>query len=489
MVSFAWAAAFFRRAILLVAPVFLIACGDGVGSPFTRGIVVFAAPRGDTVLARPVQALVIQVHSKHGAIQRGVVVQLLPLPLVNAFGQSVPSMGVGRLESMGFFGAMVDTTDAQGRVKARVAYGTVAGPARLEIIVPEIGLADTLEFTVTPGAAADVRIHPRDTVLRVGESVVLQGSVVDRFGNPRDGDIRYALVSGPGTLSGRTITANGLGRIIVRATSGTADDITGVSVVPPGTLAIATGAGIYVTPTDGRNRQTVTTRPADVLAWAPSGNEIVFDEGHTGSRVHIVTMTGALRTPTSTVASGGLELYPEFSPDGNWVYYTAHGNSPSLWRTRADGTLTERVPIDAPEADIWASLAPSADRLVYVRMTGGGQDYLRLLDLTNGDVNRIDVPGHSPRWSPVSDTIAFLYTRDTHSLHGPLMIMSPDGSNQREVSAGGAQYRHGFSWSPDGKYLAATNVHSGLVHIIDVATKVAIPLGFTSGARAVAWKP
>jgi Tol biopolymer transport system component len=390
---------------------------------------------------------------------------------------------------MGFFGALVDTTDGEGRVKARVAYGTVAGPARLAITVPEIGLVDTLEFDVRPGAPADVRIQPRDTVIRVGGTATLHGTVVDRFDNPRDGDIGYALVSGPGTLSGSTITATALGRIIVGATSGAAQDTAGVSVAPPGTLAVATAAGIYTAETDGTNRRAITARPADVLSWAPSGEEIVFDEGGTTSRIYIVDMTGTLRTPTSVVNSGGFELYPEFSPDGAWIYYSAHGGSPSLWRARANGTLTERVPIDVPEFDIWPSPAPLGDRLVYVRMTGGGGDYMRLLDLTNGDVTRIDVPGHSPRWSPAGDAIAFLYTRQTGWLHGPLMVMSPDGSNQREISTGGAHYRYGFSWSPDGKYVVATNVRTGLVDIIDVSTNVAIPLGHTTGARSVAWKP
>jgi TolB protein len=133
---------------------------------------------------------------------------------------------------------------------------------------------------------------------------------------------------------------------------------------------------------------------------------------------------------------------------------------------------------------MYPSPSPDGTRLVYVRRTGGGQDYVRTLDLGTGNVVAIDVPGHAPAWSPLGDLIAYVDLREG----SVLKVMRPDGTGQRQVSAGGG-YDKSVQWSPDGKWLLSYNEISARIHLIDVATGVAMALGYSASMRSPSWRP
>jgi WD40-like Beta Propeller Repeat len=474
-----------RRPLSLVAgALVLAACGDKDPlHPGTRGVrVVAGAGVTDTIQAEPVQSLVVEVRDESGKLRSGLVVRFESRPA----GPEQPYRGsqayVAPLDRNVFTNLVADTTDGRGRASARVKLGSVAGPAEIVVVVPDLGSADTARFTVKAGAAASVQALPKDTALYRGHSVVLRGAVVDRFGNPRTDPVSYALAVPAGvSLNGATVTAQSEGRSAVLVQAMGLADTAYVSVVPEGVLAASSPEGVVMFNTDGTGyKRLVTMAFAWTTDWSPSGTEVAFDLQY-GGAVRIVGLDGKVRTASNTPGTG-MELYPEFSPDGGTIYF-----SREAWRLRRvkrDGTNDELVPTTNPASDVAPSLSPDGTRLVYVVAGGGGNDVLRVLTLATGGVSTIDVRGHSPSWSPRGDLIAYVdpqgYT---------LKVMNPDGTGVRQVSQASQAYGFGIDWSPDGKWIVAKNASKNLIDLIDPATGTTLSLGFTRGMGGPSWRP
>lgn len=195
----------------LVAALAVATCGgsDKPTEPQTQQPsleVVAGGALADTILARPAQALVVQVRGTDGKPASGIAVRFEPMPAADTTrrgeyavftcslldgacgsvldltgypgGYNLPTIGVAPVPD-------VDTTDASGRVKVAVRFGSIAGTARVRIVVPLFGYTDSASFTIRPGAAARVKIANADTTLSVGGTVTLRTSVSDRFGNAR----------------------------------------------------------------------------------------------------------------------------------------------------------------------------------------------------------------------------------------------------------------------------------------------------------------
>jgi Tol biopolymer transport system component len=464
----------------------LAACGDGKNptAPGTPGIRMVAGDRTtDTISAEPVQALVVEVRDESGSLASGAVVRfesVLTNPQQMYGGYSAY---VSRLDQSQFGMIAVDTTDARGRASARFKLGITAGQAMVRVVVPGLGMADTATFTVQAGAAASVRAFPKDTALYPGRSFALRGSVVDRAGNPRTDPVTYAVAAGNISLASGTVTAQAEGRAKVLVQAMGLVDTSYVTVVPEGILAATSPSGgvvMFNTDGSGYKRLTPTTMSSWTTDWSPSGNEVVFDAPY-GGPIHVVDLAGNVRTASNT-PSTGMELYPEFSPDGSMIYF-----SREYWhlqRVRRDGTGDEAVPTNMPSSDVAPSLSPDGTRLVYVVAGGGGNDILRLLTVATGEVNAINISGHSPSWSPRGDLIAFI---DPQSY--TLKVMNTDGTGVRQVSAAAQTYSFGIDWSADGKWIVARNGTKNVIELIDPQTGTSLPLGFTAGMSGPSWRP
>ncbi|HKY46501.1 MAG TPA: hypothetical protein VJQ79_00840, partial [Acidimicrobiia bacterium] len=148
---------------LLLACIALPSCSDHTdpGGNGSVGLRVVAFPAlTDTITATPVQGLVVEVRDENGRLTSGNVVRFaaLPVPELPHF----ISMLVGSVAGNFFDAQTADTSDGQGRAIARVRFGAIAGPGAIEISVPEFGLADTVDFTITPGRPNSVRALPED---------------------------------------------------------------------------------------------------------------------------------------------------------------------------------------------------------------------------------------------------------------------------------------------------------------------------------------
>ena len=213
----------------------------------------------------------------------------------------------------------------------------------------------------------------------------------------------------------------------------------------------------------------------------PDGSAVTTDVGY-GSPLKQFSLTGAVSDPTGIA---GWQLYPAWSHDGKWLYFSVAGYSESfrLWKVKRDGTGAVQLPNAEPVDDFFGSPSPDDSRMVYVLRRGASNDSLRMLDLVSGAVTHLPVRGHSPRWSPRGTDIAYIDLATS-----TLRLMAPDASNRRTL-AGGDNYAFDFGFSSDGRWIAATNGRTGVIDLIDVDTGMVLPLGFTRGFGAPSWKP
>ena len=437
----------------------------------------------DTISAEPIQALVVEVRGETGGPLSGAVVRFESLTRDAQDPWGGYNAYVSRLDQNQFYILAADTTDAQGRASARIKFGTTAGSALVRVVVPELGKADTATFVVKPGAAAKVKALPKDTALYRSRSFALRGAVVDRAGNPRTDPVTYTVAAGGISLTGASVTAQSEGRAAVLVQAQGLVDTTYVTVVPEGVLAAsAPDGGVVMFNTDGSGykRLVPTTMAAWTTDWSPSGSEVAFDAPY-GGPVRVVDLAGNVRLASSSAGSG-TEYYPEFSPDGSMIYFSRE--SWRLRRVKRDGTGDEAVPIATPVSDVAPSLSPDGTRLVYVVTGGFGNDVLRLLTIATGDVNAINIRGHSPSWSPRGDLIAYIDPQGR-----ALYVMNPDGTGTRQVSQGAQTYAFGIDWSADGKWIVAANTTKHVIELIDAQTGASLPLGFTANMGGPSWRP
>ena len=146
---------------------------------------------------------------------------------------------------------------------------------------------------------------------------------------------------------------------------------------------------------------------------------------------------GAFLAPLPLTSSGGVVLNPSFSPDGSEVVFA--------W--------------DGPRG---------GNHNLYVKLIGSND----LLRLTSGAAEEI-----SPTWSPDGKRIAFLRSLG----HGKraVMLISPLGGSERKLTEVwlddyGPEGHAVLAWTPDGRYLAATD-GSGL-DLVSVETAERQPL-------------
>jgi Tol biopolymer transport system component len=486
----------------------LVGCdGAGVTDPFGRiGLHIAAGGDGrDTVMARLATPLVVQYRDARGEGRSGVTVRLEAA----SFGAPGPHVVVSPVSEVDAFRTVVtDTTDAGGRVAARVAFGPAAGRGWIRVTAPGLGLADSASYEVLAGAATRLAVGPSDTALHVGATVQLRAKTLDRWGNARSDVVRWSAVPGVvETSETGLVRGQSLGRATARASASGLSESVALSVVPPGVIAavffpIAVGEPepILVFNTDGSGLRRIDVN-ADCmhgLQWSPAGDRLLFGRNPSPGicftqRLYAATLAGTVNKirPDTVPLSG--EFWPRLTADEQWVYFTGrpgHQNG-EIWRVRPDGSGAERV---GPSADFYdldqhPSPSPAGTEVVYVSNRDGHVS-LRVLDVSTRVSRDLGVPGHSPSWSPRGDLIAFL--RDDR-----YYVMTPDGTGERSLIE--SRYSAGMpdpaSWSPDGRWIVVVAADPsayaplyGKLVLVEVESGMALPLGWTAQLTYPTWR-
>ena len=472
-------------------------CGDhgaGTGPGASSLRLVYGDSVSDTVLSQPAQALVVEVRSENGSPAEGTVVRFQPLPIDSAHPYSL-GVYVAPLTSPNFAAFAADSADSRGRASVLIALGTQAGAAKLLVSAPEFGLQDTARFTVLPGRAAHVMVQPRDTALYVGRAFQSRAAVTDRFGNPRTDPVTYAGIGSAVTVTpAGTITAGtSFARASFEASAGSFTDTGWVSIVPVGTVAALQNTtfgghepGIVVFDLDGSGYRWIGLGGSAynaAPAWSPSGTTLAFGRNSGSLNWLYSSDLSGNEQPLLAPGDSGLTIasWPAYSPDGASIYFSgATGGNFAVWRASATGADPRQLYAD-PSGLAWRP-SPSGDG-TRLAITISNPSSVCVYTLASASVSSWAVPGHTPRWSPVAETIAFV-----QQYGGPVSVVRSDGTGVRQVTPPGRAYEEeSLTWSSDGVWLVARA--SGTLELINVATGATLPLGYATAFAEPAWKP
>lgn len=495
--------------ILTITVVGLVtACSDGapvetqpkVEVPGLR--IVGGADATDTIESLQAQALVVEVRLPDGRPAVGAEVRFetrlaadparradAPLFVCSVRAQACRSVPLfdGNLPPA------IDSTDQQGRARAVVRMGRVAGRSVVSISAPALALKDSASFRVLAGALAGVRSVAVDTAILIDETVVLRGTATDRFGNARPEPTTIAASVGNAVgveQSAATVTGLEIGaqQLLVRCEA-YVDSMT-VRVVPAATILAwsAPGEAIRFTTLSGRGvARTVATQAGGDFGAFPrfsgDGTRISYHTASGGasfsqSRVFELDSAGILRRTVRLDSRIFGVLATRITTDGTIVVVgSVRGNWTrlSVLRIAANDSITriDSVP-DAPYPQYGgADISPDGRYVAYVATPIGLPGELRVFDVETNTWTRLAHGGSAPRWSPAGDRIAFLAAvTQPVFLARTLQVMNRDGTARRIVST--RPFEAGIAWSPDAAFLVGRS--GSLLYVTRVGNGAQVPL-------------
>jgi hypothetical protein len=459
--------------------------GPGGSTPKPRFQVIAGGGTTDTVDARPVQALTVEIRDSTGQLATGRTVRFEPLPSEGSTRPSERSMLVAPLAGTGFGALATDVTDNAGRAKTLVAFGTIAGNARIAVAVPELGTVDTVRYTVKPGAPLKIVIGVRDTTVQPGASYLLGSSLTDRYSNPVTGEApTYSAGAGIASVSstGQVTVGSAIARGRILLTWRTLTDSAQVTVIPRlpivGNRGSETGGrGVSLANIDGSGLSELVKSGDFSLAprSVPATPRVVFYQADPeyNASVWIVAPGEPARVLASTANGFVTAAWPTWSPDGQWVYFTGARTDVmvrSLWRIRPDGTQLDSLGAYGRTAR-FETVSISPDGSIAAVPGDGG---VKLVTVAT-KASRV-IPGncHVPRYSPDGRQFACL-------VNDQLSVMNVDGSGVRTIATGLPTYLSGYEeyagidWSPDGNWIIAQSIFTG-VQLVRVSDGVVLPL-------------
>jgi hypothetical protein len=453
-----------------------LACSDPENGPSGEpGIhVVAGANQSDTVLTTFVQALVIDVTTPQGPIE-GVIVRFDA-----TLADDVPTLRVAPLAGQSVFSPSTTiATDTRGRASVRIQLGIVAGPAAVQISVPELGYSATATYTVEPGLAFALVVEPQDTVVEVGASFTSRSRVIDRHGNGLNEPVSLIQPSPNLTVSGSRITASGPGRGSVNVRAGSLADVLRVFVGPESGISGLTPTAVLIFEADGTistNNPLSRAGGPFTADWSPNGQMLVADD-FGGGPLRLILPNGqatSLGTPADD-----WPIYPEFSPDGQWIYYSRSDQGWHIRRMRPDGSEDQAVPSIAGNHAA-PTLSPDGTRMAVVNLA---PDRIEIFDFGSRTLTEIAAAAHTPAWSPDGSRIAFV-----NSSTRAIEVINPDGSGRRVVSPTGHRFGLGLDWTQDGLFILAFDSDGEMIVALDPESQTILEYRFT-GIGAPAARP
>ena len=447
-----------------------------------------------------------EVRGPGGQLAVGAIVRFQAQPSADSTRRTEPTIFVcalaaqncGPISGTAF---AVDTTDSQGRAKALVRLGHVAGRAVIRMHVPEFGLLDSATYTVNAGAVARVRATVADTALDVGQTATLRGRVVDRYGNARP-ELPFLTV-GTGTSisvvqATGVVTAAGMGTQTLYARFLTFVDSTIVRVLPAGRLVVwsSSARSVRLVNINGTNVRTLVSGVSSDYGAFPR-----FDAtrqrvtlhgpavGTSGSPNSVIDTTGSPRRDING-ANGFTEATSVRQVADGTVYVVGRraGGSYSVWRVALDGAVTLAAALPGYPSDDavkygGADVSPDGTRVAYIGQNAVGGYELRVFTIATGAFTVLDPNARAPRWSAQGDRLAY-NSNLIGAFDGSATVINADGTNRRVLTTG--TFSPGLAWSPDGLYvIGRSSSTAAALRLVRVSDGVSVFLTLRSPTGSV----
>lgn len=180
-------------------------------------------------------------------------------------------------------------------------------------------------------------------------------------------------------------------------------------------------SAIYLLPSAGGTPKLMTHNlPSYWHGWAPDSKSFAYC-GIRDQIFDIYSMDIESCTETRLTHGEGRNDGPDYSPDGEWIYFnSSRTGRMQIWRVPVGGGEAERI-TDSEFGDWFPHPSPAGDKVVFVSYDADVFDHPRdlnvrvgLMDMDGGNAETLfDLFGgqgtmNSPNWSPAGDEFAYV---------------------------------------------------------------------------------
>jgi TolB protein len=239
----------------------------------------------------------------------------------------------------------------------------------------------------------------------------------------------------------------------------------------------------YIHP-DGTGNVQITfnqTGGAGLPSWAPSGNALAYvDYNMTTGLTYINTMNSDGSNVQSLVQGNT----PMWSPDGNWLAFTAPSSTgtPEIFIIAPDGSGLTQLTNAPGSVKIHPTWSPDGQSIAYSQydpatghisvwgMTSTGANRNQI---TTGTWNNVDARGKfvntandagSADWNPTSNKIVFW--SGVEGQYGEVWSINSDSTGRTQLTKTGKNINNDDpEWSPDGKKIVFSTNRSGITEM------------------------
>lgn len=242
-------------------------------------------------------------------------------------------------------------------------------------------------------------------------------------------DGKYLLVNSDGQLYEVDVDEPRLRPIPIRGVPRINNDH-GIS--PDGKTLVVSAGHMYTLPRAGGEPKQVTSKtPSYYHGWSPNGKRLAYCAQRDGNfDIYVIPVGGG--DEIRITADGGHDDGPDYSPDGQWIYFnSSRGGEMNIWRVPANSATPQdgaaELVVGGPRADWFPHPSPDGKGMVYLSYPegtsghpanklvelrwiplGGGTPLARqprILETFTGGQGTINVNS----WAP--DSHAFAYVR------------------------------------------------------------------------------